>query len=348
MTDDHVRKRPQRVQLACLPCRQGKLKCNRIAPACDQCVKRARESACIYTERGLKYNAAKLKSEAMRDKVDRLESFVSQLRQSENLAAPTIAPNGLKTATDHGDLNQATGRLRLTDTGGVQYVGSAHWESIIEDISEVKAYFDLQGSPDSVDDDDMGETSHNDFARADIPLATAQVYSKADLLSFLPDKSMIDRLVAAWFRTADPLRMVLHAPSFQTQYQAFWRNPQNVNPAWLALLLSLCSAGAELSGQISRDTGMLKLAESFMRLTPHALILADYYRPQLYVIEALLMHIKAILMKHNEVTPEAYIVLGCVTRLCTQGGYHKDPVHNPAITPFCGEMRRRLWNVVCA
>lgn len=37
MTDhQRGRRRPDRVQLACLPCKQGKLKCNRAFPACDQ------------------------------------------------------------------------------------------------------------------------------------------------------------------------------------------------------------------------------------------------------------------------------------------------------------------------
>ena len=35
-TDEHAKKRTQRVQLACLPCRDAKLKCNKDYPVCDQ------------------------------------------------------------------------------------------------------------------------------------------------------------------------------------------------------------------------------------------------------------------------------------------------------------------------
>ncbi|KAK0841756.1 hypothetical protein LTS02_016733 [Friedmanniomyces endolithicus] len=155
VTDEHSRKKPQRVQLACLPCRQAKL-----SPACDHCIKRSREADCSYTERGLRYNAAKQKAESMREKVDRLESFVNELKQNAPAGKPGKAvlsghpDEHIKEHASNEVLAQATGKLRLTDTGGVHFVGPSHWESIIEDIAEVKAYFDLQGSPVCLLDDE--------------------------------------------------------------------------------------------------------------------------------------------------------------------------------------------------
>ncbi|KAK5732286.1 hypothetical protein LTR17_010600 [Elasticomyces elasticus] len=342
MSDEQNRKKPQRVQLACLPCRQAKLKCNRDTPACDQCVKRLREADCTYTERGLRYNAAKQKAEFMREKVDRLESFVNQLKST----APT--KHSIQTPSVEHSLAHATGKLRLTDTGGVHFVGPSHWESIIEDIAEVKAYFDLQGSPEYLVDDDSPSLQDSHILAADIQFGTANIYRKEELLALLPAKSVVDRLVATWFRSSDGLRLILHAPTFQAEYQQFWQAPTVVSPAWLALLVSVASIGAELLTSNQHDASMGQLAEDLRRMTTHALILAEYVKPQPHVIESLMHHIKSLLVKSGDVTSELYVLLGNVSRLCTQGGYHRDPSHNPNISPLCAEMRRRVWDAVCA
>ncbi|KAK5698048.1 hypothetical protein LTR97_007008 [Elasticomyces elasticus] len=342
MSDEQNRKKPQRVQLACLPCRQAKLKCNRQSPACDQCVKRLRERDCAYTERGLRYNAAKQKAEFMREKVDRLESFVNQLKSTAPTKHNTRSPN-----VEHS-LAHATGKLRLTDTGGVHFVGPSHWESIIEDIAEVKAYFDLQGSPEYLVDDDSPSLQDSHIIAADIQFGTANIYRKEDMLALLPAKLVVDRLVATWFRSSDGLRLILHAPTFQAEYQQFWRAPGDVSPAWLALLISVASVGAEILASNQHDANMGQLAEDLRRLTTHALILAEYVKPQPHVIESLMHHIKSLLVKSGDVTSELYVLLGNVSRLCTQGGYHRDPSHNPNISSLCAEMRRRIWDAVCA
>ncbi|KAK4956689.1 hypothetical protein LTR10_006216 [Elasticomyces elasticus] len=342
MSDEQNRKKPQRVQLACLPCRQAKLKCNRDSPACGQCVKRLREGDCAYTERGLRYNAAKQKAEFMREKVDRLESFVNQLKSTAPTKHNTRSPNA-----EHS-LAHATGKLRLTDTGGVHFVGPSHWESIIEDIAEVKAYFDLQGSPEYLVDDDSPSLQNSHIIAAEIQFGTANIYRKEELLAILPAKSVVDRLVATWFRSSDGLRLILHAPTFQAEYQQFWHCPGDVSPAWLALLISVASVGAELLASNQYDANMGQLAEDLRRMTTHALILAEYVKPQPHVIESLMHHIKSLLVKSGDVTSELYVLLGTVSRLCTQGGYHRDPSYNPNISPLCAEMRRRIWDAVCA
>ena len=73
-------KRSQRVQSSCLPCRQGKLKCDKNYPTCLQCRKRGREAACSYTDAGRRYNAIKSDTHVMLEKIDRLETAITDLR----------------------------------------------------------------------------------------------------------------------------------------------------------------------------------------------------------------------------------------------------------------------------
>ena len=137
--EDKPRKRVQRVQLACLPCRQSKLKCNRESPVCDQCYKRSRESACIYSEKGLRYNAARHKTESMRDKIDRLEVFVNRIKDARTESSTSRSTpqdtSGSTRAANLEDVSPLIGNLRLSETGATQYVVPGHWESIIEDVS---------------------------------------------------------------------------------------------------------------------------------------------------------------------------------------------------------------------
>ncbi|KAK5107193.1 hypothetical protein LTR62_001639 [Meristemomyces frigidus] len=282
-----------------------------------------------------------MSTEAMRKKVDRLETFVNRLRTSDEESS-----NALNRGPAKEDLVQATVQLRITDTGAVQFVGPSHWESIIDDIAEVKAYFSEQYTDDHAPLDAIWPPSHSSLPRADIILGVAQTYTLHDLLTLLPPRTIIDRLIMLWFHSGDPLRLIQHAPTFQLEYDTFWSQPDAVSPAWLALLIATASIGAELNSQSTGDFSMSSMAEDLRRLTAHALLLANYVKPQAHIIECLLLHIKSLLLKSNDATSETYLLVGCVTRMCSQGGYHRDPRHNPNIGPLQAELRRRVWQSV--
>ncbi|KAK3679311.1 hypothetical protein LTR78_000872 [Recurvomyces mirabilis] len=292
-----------------------------------------------------------MKAEVMREKVDRLESFVNQLRQTDTGKDESAVEHKDDTAAiaqPATDLAHTVGRLKVTDAGVVHFVGPSHWEAIIDDITEVKTYFEEQGREEQSPPDDIWQIPQSSIAVADIILRITQLYSLEDLLHLVPPKYTMDRLVVLWFHCDDALRLLTHPPTFQAEYEKFWRDPGAVSPAWLALLLAIASVGAEMSNQATDDPVMQSMAEDLRRMTAHALLIADYVRPQAHAIEALLLHIKSLLLKNNDVTSETYILLGCVTRLCTQGGYHRDPRHNPEISPVQAEMRRRVWGAICA
>ncbi|EMC92783.1 hypothetical protein BAUCODRAFT_151190 [Baudoinia panamericana UAMH 10762] len=353
MEEEPHRKRSQRVQLSCTLCRVAKLRCDRGTP-CDQCLKRGREQDCSYTERGFRYNAAKHRAH-MRQKLDRLESFVAQLEPSK-LSYEVTVPNkdgeNDRRADDvnnlREDLSQATGRLCLTDKGSTKYVGPSHWESIIEDIAEVKAYFDSQASPGEPRFDFTPTQMTTSPTLADIPFGHSKTYTLDELLNLLPTKPYLDVSVATWLNAPDTLRLITHQPTFQEEYVAFWSAPAITSPAWLALMLAVATVGSEIRRQNGKESGTLNQAEHLRKLTTHALVLADYAKPQLHIIETILLHIKYLLIVANDITFESHMLLGMVTRMCTQGGYHKDPRHNPKINPLLAEMRRRVWAAVKA
>ncbi|KAI0533915.1 fungal-specific transcription factor domain-containing protein [Xylaria digitata] len=92
-----VVRRRNRVPLSCYPCRTRKLKCNRGAPSCDNCVKRGDTQSCVYatpSSRRKNQNSAGANAspDDMQNRIDRLESLVlSLMHGGANIDPPTAA-----------------------------------------------------------------------------------------------------------------------------------------------------------------------------------------------------------------------------------------------------------------
>jgi hypothetical protein len=66
----------------------------------------------------------------MRDKIDRLEVFVNSIKDARS--QPVSTENG--GTNEDATAGPLIGSLRLSETGGTEYVGPGHWESVIEDV----------------------------------------------------------------------------------------------------------------------------------------------------------------------------------------------------------------------
>ncbi|KAF2479386.1 fungal-specific transcription factor domain-containing protein, partial [Neohortaea acidophila] len=173
----HAKQKRARSQLSCTPCRQGKLKCNRQQdPACDQCIKRNRESACLFVPPPVKHKQA----QNVKGRIRQLESLVVDLMNqnrgalqtrvgetssgvngsattSEPARAPLpysqpTPPSDSDTSPQFGtersrgsadspdDVDAATGPLgQMTiSKNEISYVGESHWGAILNSISDLK------------------------------------------------------------------------------------------------------------------------------------------------------------------------------------------------------------------
>lgn len=124
-----------RPQLSCTLCRQGKLKCNREHPVCDQCAKRSRHDACQYVPPPARNKQA----QNMRSRIRNLESLVvnliNQKSQDQGAADPDLAASAQKASTkasNYADTEpnaETFGQLRISNTGNeTSYVGAGHCE----------------------------------------------------------------------------------------------------------------------------------------------------------------------------------------------------------------------------
>ncbi|RKL06557.1 hypothetical protein BFJ71_g2500 [Fusarium oxysporum] len=77
-----------------------------------------------------------------------------------------------------------------------------------------------------------------------------------------------------------------------------------------------------------------------------SLILGQYTRGGEYVLETLINYLICESFMSQEDETGLWLVQGIIVQLALSQGYHRDPHNFPSITPFSGEMRRRVWAVI--
>ncbi|KAF2488863.1 hypothetical protein BU16DRAFT_472678 [Lophium mytilinum] len=367
-----------RPQLSCIPCRQGKLKCNRLHPICDQCIKRSREASCSY----LPPPTRQKQTQNMKGRIKNLESLVVTLMNSKDTqeAVPdsareqndhstsvgeqlsqTSLPRDINSPsqqdTDSGDPNPTSfGQLRITKAdavGGASYVGAAHWTAILNEIAEVKNYLDETEEPNESIEEDWDTV----YQRSTITLGAPKPVSKASLIAQLPPKEEVDRLLPFWFNSSDPLLFMMHAPNFRSEYAQFWEDPFGTPTMWIAVLYGSLAL-AIILGPRSSDTAYQSIAapfdglptrelvDKYQNLAASAMALADIAKPQPYTLEAALIHVECEFLRKTDHHVRIWFSIGLIIRIAQRMGYHRDAGHFKNMTPFQGEMRRRLWHIL--
>lgn len=80
--------------------------------------------------------------------------------------------------------------------------------------------------------------------------------------------------------------------------------------------------------------------------TAQCLTIADLTKPVDSMLEALMLYIMTEYSESKDGDLGTWLLSGTAMRLALQQGYHRDPSQHPNITPFQGEMRRRLWTAI--
>ncbi|PLN82726.1 putative C6 transcription factor [Aspergillus taichungensis] len=375
-----VRKR-NRVPLSCGPCRQRKLKCNRSHP-CENCVKRGDAPSCSYAQpntrkKNVSQHSSSSSPDDMQNRIDRLEGLVLSLMtngsQSAGPAAAVSAISGSGSSissaqngsdpklddevpdAEESDTEQVTksfGIMKVDNHNKSYYISEAHWASVLSDFAEVRNYFTAHKKQHEE------QAERLDAARlpTDVPgsallFGATKPASRAEIMSSFPSKYTTDILVARYFNSYDPCTLILHGPTFQAQYNKHWEDPSQTCIVWVGMLLSIMRL-AMLSYHREEDEPpefrgkSLDMAGTFRNLMAQCLTLADYTKPWPYLIEALMFHLHGDFSQTREADVSVWVLVGVIARLAMRMGYHRDSKAFPNITPFQGEMRRRVWTLV--
>ncbi|KAJ5899415.1 hypothetical protein N7495_004159 [Penicillium taxi] len=88
------------------------------------------------------------------------------------------------------------------------------------------------------------------------------------------------------------------------------------------------------------------MVSNFRLRIVQCLILGDYTKGGVYVLETLLLYMAVELFLRRDAEIGIWILLGIIVQLSMHMGYHRDPKNFRGISPFDGEMRKRAWATI--
>lgn len=235
------------------------------------------------------------------------------------------------------------------------YVGEAHWAALLNEIGEVKNYFVAHKKEYEAQIEKVEQARKS--MGTDVGAGPALLFgstippSRAEILAQIPSRYMSDILIGRYFNTFDPATHILHGPTFQRHYNLHWTDPSRSSIVWVAMLfammrLAMLSYGREGDEPPEFRGKCQDLAANFRTQMAHCLITADYTKPHNHIIEALIFHLHAEYTSNRDAEASVWVLVGMIARLAMRMGYHRDAKLFPNLTPFQGEMRRRVWTFV--
>lgn len=262
------------------------------------------------------------------------------------------------------DVSKPFGQMTISKNE-VSYRGEAHWAAILDSIADLKRDLGEEENDEDEVDEDPAETRYD--ARPDgysslhgppstegsgglsFMLGIAGTPGKAtkqQLISSVPPKPVVDRLLNLWFNSPDPFKPCVHAPTFQDEYRRFWREPNSTPTMWLGILFAIMSLASSFGLRDSDPSSeaaqkLLSEVNTYHSLSASAAVLADFTKPRAYTLECLILYAGGL--RSNNAFVNVWLMIGLIVRLALRMGYHRDPSHYGNITPFQGEMRRRVW-----
>ncbi|KOS18693.1 putative transcriptional regulatory protein [Escovopsis weberi] len=331
-------KKRTRVLLSCAPCRASKLKCDRQQP-CVQCAKKGRLDLCVYAPKPEKKRPM---TKGMSARLKRLEGMVRDMMDDQgNLVAPG-APVGSNAAPP------LRGQVVHGERATTTYVGATHCLAMLEDIEDMKSYFD---DPDDSDDDSLPKEDPDTpdmlpFGRG----WGGGPRNREELLALLPEKHVSDRIVTRYFSAKTPSQFVIHRPTFTKAYTRFWQDHDSASLHWISLLFTILARGVYHNSflapfEVSHDspTPIKDRVKQYRACAAYALSLGKYIQPTPDTMIAFILYVESDFVLNLAEQTNCYLLAGVCLRLMLKMGYHRDPSKLANISPFEGEMRRRHW-----
>lgn len=334
-TNGHAKR--TRVLLSCAPCRNSKLKCDRATP-CGQCLRKGKPDGCQYAPRLEKQKPAK----SMAARLKRLEGMVRNMIDDVD-GSVNMAPTDGKPAQEP---NSAA--FVVQGQTATSYVGGTHFMAILEDIEDLKNYFE-----DSNGEDDENHDPFENMGPTELLMASrSSPKNKKELLALLPEKAVIDRLSNRYFNSNSPSQHIVHVPTFLKEYNQFLKDPNRTSLHWIALLYMILALGTFFSSfsaphEVTNDprSSVMDKFKQFRGAAGWALLWGKYSQPNQHTLQAFTLYVEGDFMTNRENRMNCYLLSSVLIRLMLKMGLHRDPSKMANITPYDSEMRRRLWNL---
>ncbi|EED17979.1 conserved hypothetical protein [Talaromyces stipitatus ATCC 10500] len=358
-----IRGRPQ---LSCTPCKRRKLKCDRARP-CDNCIKRREADTCVYPTNGSTARDQTRESKKTKKRIERLESLVMELldRGSLNHEGLSEGPSTTRDYESHAhhhlphhasetghetDSSPAQGEVppvRRVPNLAASSSSSSLWETVLQDIGEIKLYFEEHESEFEKQLDKV-EDARNPSAE---PYVLEGSPGKWDIDTFahdLPPRPVMDLLVANYFGASSLIRPILHPKKFLRQYEKFWQDQYSVSKSWLGTLFVIMRTAIHTARQagldLSATLGDMDEAQTLFRMRTKQILMTELHaKPTLERLTLLAMHLDAEFIQCQDTSIAVWINVATAVRMALKLGLHREPSSYGDLSPFECEMRRRLW-----
>jgi len=164
----------------------------------------------------------------------------------------------------------------------------------------------------------------------------------------LPPKAVCERLIHLYLHTFETVFRILHIPSFQQEYQAYWDNPLGSSEVSLRKILLVLAIGTCFYGESEDQTRVLRpLASKWVRDAQQWL--AHMFEISEIDMDVLQVSCLLLLARQTDVVASelVWISANFPLRIAIILGFHKQPRDDdPEIPAFELEMRKRLWATI--
>lgn len=264
--------------------------------------------------------------------------------------APSRA-GGDQSSTINGQSGLGTSETVRLESDATSYSSSAHWTSILDGISELRDVLDeiplTSQSSDSNPEEIRGP---------DLLFSQQRHASLNEILAAVPNKMESDNLIATYFQSMDIHPTIIHRPTFERQYDEFWKNPSETPVMWIGLLFSLFALAIrfndilETNGLATNEAMNFSIREAKMdhyrEKIVQCLILANYTKCPPHTVETFLQYFITEYFRSSDTQFGTWMLIGILVRIAFRMGYHREPSRFPNISLFQAEMRRRTWSMI--
>ena len=133
------------------------------------------------------------------------------------LTTNTALINALTPPSDFDDVDLPEPSAPITagigsislESSSTSYVENDHWSAILDGIAELKEYFDENKVPPAA-----RATTTDVHEMPAVIFANYKHASKQEILSSLPTKSEVDRMIGDFFASMEYAPVILHPPTF--------------------------------------------------------------------------------------------------------------------------------------
>ncbi|KAF5702754.1 transcriptional regulatory [Fusarium mundagurra] len=270
------------------------------------------------------------KNESVADRLKNLESLIATVAEKTQKPSPTSSmySNDNTAQAQHGlagvdnmhpadnSRSEALANRENAASGLVGQVDSSHWSSILENIRAIR--------------DELPAASPQASTLSSVTLNNDASTSEADFDMGSPDGLSIERILSAL-----PPRQVC-----DTLVSVFFLSHYTMMP-----LLSLSAGVYEISGMARSSPFPVPSSKALSKKTQECLLLSNYTAANEHAVEAFLLLLVGCWLRAKVSDTNLWFLMGRVVQLAICKGYHRDSTKVPGskISPFDGEMRRRVW-----